>query len=290
MMLSMTGFGKTNCTYNNKKISIEIKTLNSKQADIITKIPGIFKEVELELRNELINKLERGKIECGIWIDNHNSDRHTVINETVVIDYHNQLSTITKKLGISQDLLLQTAMRLPDVLKIERPEFNKEEWKLIFSSVRDTINLVIEYRRKEGKTLEKDILQRINNINLLLDKVSKYESGRITDIKERIISNHTDLFKNISHDKNRFEQEMIYYLEKIDITEEKVRLKYHCDFFIESSKESISNGKKLSFITQEIGREINTIGSKANNINIQKIVVEMKDELEKIKEQVLNIL
>jgi len=290
MMLSMTGFGKTNCTSNNKKISIEIRSLNSKQADIITKIPGIYKEVELNLRNELINKLERGKIECGIWVDNHNADRHTVINDTVVIDYYNQLAAISEELGISQDSLLKTAMRLPDVLRIERPEFNQEEWELIFSSVREAIDLVIEYRRKEGLTLEKDIIQRINNISFLLDKIPEYESGRIIDIKEKILSHQKEHFKNISLDKNRFEQEMIYYLEKFDITEEKVRLKHHCDFFRESSKESKSVGKKLTFITQEIGREINTIGSKANNINIQKIVVEMKDELEKIKEQVLNIL
>ena len=181
-------------------------------------------------------------------------------------------------------------MRLPDVLKTERTEFDPDEWNVIFSSIKEAIEQLIIYRNNEGGSLEKDILSRVESISSLLNNIEKFEGGRIETVKNRISNNKKDLFKNISVDDNRFEQELIFYLEKLDITEEKVRLKHHCKYFTETCNETKSNGKKLIFIAQEIGREINTIGSKANEINIQKIVVQMKDELEKIKEQLLNIL
>ncbi len=286
----MTGFGKTYCEYGNKKVSIEIKSLNSRQADIFIKLPGIYKEVELELRNELIKNLERGKIECGIWVDNINGDRRSVINKGIVSDYYKQLNSVAKELDIEEQSLLTIAMRLPDVLKTDRPEFDPDEWKTIFSSAKTAISNLIKYRKKEGASLEKDIVSRIDIIAGLLNAIPEFESKRVNIVKDRIKNNQQEFFDNLTIDNNRFEQELIYYIEKLDITEEKVRLSHHCSYFKETCGESVSNGKKLGFIAQEIGREINTIGSKANEVNIQKIVVQMKDELEKIKEQLLNVL
>lgn len=286
----MTGFGKTNCEYENKKVTIEIKSLNSRQADVIIKTPGIYKVVELELRNELMKSLERGKIECSIWVNSTNNDRQAVINKCIVTDYYEQLKEVSEGLDIKEESLLTIAMRLPDVLKIERPEFDPDEWSEIFSSVKDAISQLIEYRIKEGLSLEKDIISRIDKITGLLEKIPEFEKERVNAVKARIKNNQQEFFENLSIDKNRFEQEIIYYIEKLDITEEKVRLLHHCIYFKDTCNESTSNGKKLAFIAQEIGREINTIGSKANEVNIQKIVVQMKDELEKIKEQMLNVL
>jgi len=290
MLKSMTGFGKAECEINNKKVSIEIKSLNSKNIDIYTKIRGIYREKELSVRNLLSKQLERGKIEFSLYYEIINEEKTNIINQEVVKNYIQQLQTITNDLGFnSNEQLLQSAMRLPDVLTPSKEELDNEEWEVVNSKINTALENIISFRKQEGESLQKDISLRINNIESKLKEVEQFESQRIETVKQRIKDNLEELkIKNIDND--RFEQELIYYLEKFDITEEKVRLKNHCKYFIEMLSEEGAIGKKLGFISQEIGREINTMGSKANNTDIQKIVVNMKDELEKIKEQVLNIL
>lgn len=290
MILSMTGFGKANCEYSNKKFSIEIKSLNSKQFDLSVKLPITYKEKELEIRNELFHKLERGKVELYINVEYFTTDNHHSINKDVVISYIKQLNEISNEKEINNIDYLNIAMRLPDTIKTNNNEITDEEWNELNNCIIIATNHLIEFRKQEGEILYKDIYNRIKIIENCLSKISVFESKRIENIRNRIQANQNNFFSNESIDKNRFEQELIYYLEKIDITEEKVRLKNHCDYFINTIKEDNSNGKKLGFIAQEIGREINTIGSKANDFEIQKLVVEMKDELEKIKEQLMNIL
>lgn len=288
----MTGFGKATLELENKKVSIEIKSLNSKQLDINTRIPNLYKEMDLVLRNEIKNKLERGKVELSIFIESVGNEKETKINKPIVESYHKQLTELSKDLGISitHEPLLQTILKLPDALKVEYQEFNEEEWKLIFDGFLTAINGLIDFRMQEGEALQQDIFTRIGIIEKLLEEVTPFEGGRIETVKARINDNLKDFIEKQNVDKNRFEQEIIYYLEKLDITEEKVRLSNHCKYFIETATNDQSIGKKLGFIAQEIGREINTLGSKANDSNIQKLVIQMKDELEKIKEQLLNVL
>ncbi len=290
MLKSMTGFGKAECEINNKKVSIEIKSLNSKNIDIYTKIRGIYREKELYIRNLLSKQLERGKIEFSLYYEIINEEKTNIINQEVVKNYIKQLQSVNTDLELnSNEQLLQSAMRLPDVLTPSKEELDNEEWEVVNSQINTAIENIISFRKQEGESLQKDISLRINNIESKLKEVEQFESQRIETVKQRIKDNLEELkIKNIDND--RFEQELIYYLEKFDITEEKVRLKNHCKYFIEMLSEEGAIGKKLGFISQEIGREINTLGSKANNTDIQKIVVNMKDELEKIKEQVLNIL
>ncbi|RUT78638.1 YicC family protein [Ancylomarina longa] len=288
----MTGFGKATLELENKKVSIEIKSLNSKQLDINTRIPNLYKEKDLVLRNEIKNKLERGKVELSIFIESIGSDKEAKINKPIVEGYYQQLLELSTELGIPMDRepILQTIVKLPDALKVEYQELDEEEWNKIFKGSQAAVNDLISFRKQEGAALQTDIFSRISNIENLQAEVTQYESKRIETVKTRINDNLNDFIEKQNVDKNRFEQEIIYYLEKLDITEEKVRLANHCKYFIETANSNNAIGKKLGFIAQEIGREINTLGSKANDSDIQKIVIQMKDELEKIKEQILNVL
>ena len=292
MLKSMTGFGKSVNEFENKKITVEIKSLNSKQADINAKIPSLYKEKEMELRNMLTKALNRGKIELSVWIDQNETNKHIQLNKSVIKNYHHQLSEISESLNrnADQEQFLEIIMRLPDVMKAEVRALDEKEWLGIKQTVIDAISEIEKFRMQEGHVLEADFRQRIKQIESLLVQIEPFAESRIEKVKERIKQNFKENLKEIDADNNRFEQELIYYLEKLDITEEKVRLANHCSYFIETMNEDQSQGKKLGFIAQEIGREVNTIGSKANHAEIQKIVVQMKDELEKIKEQVLNVL
>ena len=291
MIKSMTGYGKSIAELPGKKVTIEIKSLNSKQLDLNLKLPWIYKEKEAEIRNILSQKLNRGKIDLNISFDILDSDVIPVINKTVVKNYFSQLKEISGELGIdSDDQLLTTIMRLPDALKTEKPELSEEEWELVKSRLMESIDYLDSYRAEEGKSLEADLIRCTGKIlNFLID-IEKFEKDRIEKIKEKLNTSLMENFATEDIDRNRFEQELIYYLEKMDINEEKVRLKKHCEYFLEKISSEPPNGKILGFISQEIGREINTIGSKANDASIQKLVVMMKDELEKIKEQSLNVL
>ena len=289
MLKSMTGFGRAVLELDNKKVTVEVKSLNSKQLDLSTRIPNIYKEKDLIVRNEIKKELNRGKIEMSIFIESVGSEKEVKINLPIVKEYLNQLKGMCDECNINEENMLQTIMRLPDVLKIEYAELNEDEWNHIFKGVKTAIAEIKKYREQEGKALEKDILSRIDNIVTLSNEVPQYEDRRIEIVKSRLKDKLSDLNeKNL--DENRFEQELIYFLEKYDITEEKVRLAQHCVYFIETANTDETAGKKLGFIAQEIGREINTLGSKANDTDIQKLVIQMKDELEKIKEQILNVL
>jgi len=291
MLQSMTGFGKAVCELPNKIVNIEIRSLNSKQADVYLKLPALFKEAETELRSELMKKLVRGKIEFSIFYEMTTVERKTVINQPVLLDYMDQLRSLEMEEGVpGNEILLPLVMRLPDVFIVERQEFDLNEWKKIQVAIQSAIELLIDYRTNEGQQLAVDIQNRINGIQSMLPEIEAYEPERINRIRERMGNNLEEFLGKDKVDENRIEQEIILYLEKLDITEEKVRLKSHCNYFLETMALDEPIGKKLGFITQEIGREINTIGSKANDKDIQQTVVRMKDELEKIKEQLLNVL
>jgi len=290
MLLSMTGFGKAICELTNKKIIIEIKSLNSKQIDIYSRLPGLYKEKDIYIRNLISSKLFRGKIDVSIHIDSADIGRDSIINKELVKSYFKQLVDVSDDLGVNDKSdLFSVVMRLPDVLKQEKEELNEEEWNTIKNSIEDALDNLILFRQQEGVVLKKDIEQRIVAILKLQEELEPFEKERIVKIKEKL-KNSLKEIDNDEYDKNRLEQELIYYLEKLDITEEKIRLAHHCNFFLKTIELEEPVGKKLGFISQEIGREINTLGSKANNSDMQKIVIAMKDELEKVKEQVLNIL
>jgi len=291
MIKSMTGFGKAECELATRKISVEIKSLNSKTLDIYTKIPGIYRQKELEIRNEISRTLQRGKIEFILYYEYTDESKATTVNKGVVKNYINQLKSISDELELkSSDQLLQIAMRLPDTLNIEREEIDESDWAKIQAAIAQAMENVENFRLQEGKHLEEDFISRIEIIEKYKNEITPFEEARTLKIKEKIKESLRKTIDEKDIDKNRLEQEIIYYLEKLDITEEKVRLTNHCKYFKEVLNDPEPSGKKLGFITQEIGREINTIGSKANDYDIQKIVVLMKDELEKIKEQGLNIL
>jgi len=287
----MTGFGKSMFELPNNKINVEIKTLNSKQFDLTLRIPSIYREKEIELRNLLSTRLTRGKIDVIITVESTTADGITKFNLPIIEDYYLQLRDISEKLGITETSdYIKIILSLPDSLVSQQPQLDESEWSTVESALNDAINDIDEFRSREGKILEDDIIKRANIILDLLQQIEQFEFQRIEKIKKRIRENFEEIFGNAGIDENRFEQELIYYIEKIDFTEEKVRLKNHIDYFFETLKDDDSVGKKLGFITQEIGREINTLGSKANDADIQKIVIQMKDELEKIKEQSLNVL
>jgi uncharacterized protein (TIGR00255 family) len=287
----MTGYGKAIAETPQKKITIEIKSLNSKQLDLNTKLPWLYKEKEPEIRNLISQKLDRGKIDFSIFCDMLDDEVVTVINKTAVRNYYNQFKEIAADLKIDLDDQIFTAiMKLPDTLKTEKPEMPETEWEVVRKQIIESVNMLDLYRIEEGNSITADLKKCIGKILLLLESVGTHESGRITKVREKLDSLLEEAVGKENIDKNRFEQELIFYLEKYDINEEKVRLKTHCDYFIETMNTPAPNGKILNFIAQEIGREINTIGSKANDASIQKLVVMMKDELEKIKEQTLNIL
>lgn len=291
MLVSMTGYGKASCEIENKKLTIEVKSLNSKQLDINSRIPGFYKEKEIEIRNLISRKIVRGKIDFNLYAEVTNTDNSSIINVDIVRTYFKQLSEISQELGIeSKQELLSIIMRLPDTLKTEREQLEDEEWNQLLVGIDQAMDDLITFRNQEGIALEKDIMTRVEQISALLTQVEPLESQRLERVKERLRSNLKDLAENDDIDENRFEQELIFYLEKMDINEEKVRLANHLKYFVETMKLDEPVGRKLGFISQEIGREINTLGSKANDSEIQKLVILMKDELEKIKEQLLNVL
>jgi uncharacterized protein (TIGR00255 family) len=287
----MTGYGKAEFEFGNKKFKLEIKSLNSKQLDVNTRIPALYREKDLDIRRELSDRLVRGKIDFNIYMENLGEDSSSKINEPVLLSYYHHLEKISHQLNLPvNESILSSALRLPDAVKTEYDEPDEQEWKLVLEKIRAAIDDIDRFRNQEGLALEKDLRNNIQTIEMLSAKISQFEVQRIEAIKARINESLESLKLNGSVDQNRFEQELIFYLEKLDINEEKVRLKNHLHYFIETTSLPESSGKKLGFIAQEIGREINTIGSKANESNIQRLVVEMKDYLERIKEQVMNVL
>jgi uncharacterized protein (TIGR00255 family) len=288
----MTGYGKAIADTGVKKLTVEIRSLNSKQLDINAKLPWIYKEKEIEIRNVISQKLGRGKIDLSISYDIIDEEQLPSINKAAVVNYLRQIESINSDLGISSDPtnMLQIIMRLPDTVKTEKTELSEDEWIIIKQLILEAIDAVDKYRADEGKALENDIRSSTGKILKYLDEIVPFETGRADKIREKLESTLGELNGTVTIDRNRLEQELIYYLEKLDINEEKVRLRKHCDYFLETLSVNEANGKTLSFITQEMGREINTIGSKANDASIQKFVVMMKEELEKIKEQTLNAL
>ena len=290
MLLSMTGFGKATCEIKNQKLTVEVKSLNSKQFDLTSRIPNDYREKEMEIRNILANKLIRGKVDISIYTEVNNVDAAAEINTDVVKAYYQQLSKIAAELGIQTGPeLLSTIIRLPDAMKTGRDELDEADWALIIKTVEDAADQLVAFRKQEGVALANDLSTRISNIQNYLAQVPQYERPRIDRIKERIKGDLEEFIKLENIIRDRLEQEMIFYIEKLDINEEKVRLANHCKYFLDSMNEEAA-GRQLGFIAQEIGREINTLGSKANDSEMQKLVVCMKDELEKIKEQSLNVL
>lgn len=287
----MTGFGKAEFEVNNKKITIEIKSLNSKQIDINTRTPALYREKDIIIRKALSEKLTRGKVDFNIYVENLGDESNSKINEPILKSYFEHLSKISKDLNLAVDhSTLQASMRLPDVVKTEYETLNKKEWEIIYSNVLKALEDINDFRIQEGKALLADISGNVTSIQTLLAELEPFEEQRIEAVRTRLTENLDKLKLNGNIDDNRFEQELIFYLEKLDINEEKVRLTNHCEYFLETITQPVPTGKKLGFISQELGREINTIGSKANETNIQRIVVQMKDHLERIKEQLLNVL
>ena len=286
MIQSMTGFGKATMQLETKKINVEIKSLNSKGLDLNTRMPQAYREMEVAVRNEISTKLERGKIDFSIFIESTTEQTSNKVNIPIINSYISQLREVDANADETE--LLKMAIRMPDAMKIEREDMDADDWQNIQKVISEAINNLLDFRQAEGKSLEKEFLLRTENIRQHLSDAIVHDQDRITAIKDRLQSAISELKINV--DENRFEQELIYYLEKLDITEEKVRLANHLDYFIETINKSEANGRKLGFISQEIGREINTMGSKSNHAPMQKLVVMMKDELEKIKEQVLNVL
>jgi uncharacterized protein (TIGR00255 family) len=281
----MTGYGKSVLQFPTKKISLEIKSLNSKNLDLNTRMPSVYREKELHIRKLIASHLVRGKVDFSLYLEITGEETTSKVNKPVVKTYMQQLKDVVD--GDDTELL-KMAVRFPDALSTERDDIDVDEWKQIEDGIKSTLEKIKDYRLQEGKALESDFNDRIKNIDDLLEQVIAIDPERIENVRERLRKGIADIKEKV--DENRFEQELVYYIEKFDITEEKVRLHNHLEYFVKSLNSDDSNGKKLGFIGQEIGREINTIGSKANYAPMQKIVVQMKDELEKIKEQLLNVL
>ncbi|MWW24195.1 YicC/YloC family endoribonuclease [Algibacter lectus] len=285
MIYSMTGYGKSVLQLPTKKITIELKSLNSKSLDLNARMPSIYREKELSIRKLLADKLVRGKVDFSIYVEATAEDTSTQINTPVVKQYMEQLRQVVKGSEIE---LLKMAVKFPDALNTVREEIDENEWNIISKEINTAVADLNSYRLNEGKVLEQDFINRIDTIGSVLEQVIAMDPERVEGVRERLHKGVAELKEK--YDENRFEQELVYYIEKFDITEEKVRLKNHLNYFIESINSEESNGKKLGFISQEMGREINTIGSKSNYAPMQQLVVQMKDELEKIKEQLLNVL
>lgn len=286
MIQSMTGFGKATLQLPTKKITVEVKSLNSKGLDLNVRIPSVYREMELGLRNQIATALERGKIDFSIFIESTAEQTSTKVNVPIVKAYINQLREVYAEADETE--LMKMAVRMPDALKTERDEIDENDWAQIQTVIDESLKNIREFRASEGASLEKEFLHRIANIMTMMNDTVALDGERIQTIKTRLQTAIEEL--KVTLDENRFEQELIFYLEKYDITEEKVRLENHLNYFIETIAGTEANGRKLGFITQEMGREINTMGSKSNHAQMQKLVVQMKDELEKIKEQVLNVL
>jgi uncharacterized protein (TIGR00255 family) len=289
MLLSMTGYGRVTHTYRDKTISIELRSLNSKYTDIRARIPQNYKEKEPELRRILTDKVHRGKIELVIDVQSAQGDDEYGLNPALFRKYHRELKSLSEELGIEDGDMLQAILRIPNVITTAADTIDEEEWKAVLQALDITIDKFAQYRNSEGKAMEEDMITRVDNISNLLQQLDPHEEERIDRLRQRVYKNLEEYVGKNKVDENRFEQEILYYLEKIDITEEKVRLGQHCKYYKEElAKSTPLKGRKLSFISQEMGREINTMGAKANSSNIQRLVVGMKDELEKIKEQVAN--
>ncbi len=290
MLKSMTGYGKAECELSQKKITIEIKSLNSKQMDLNTRISLLFREKDLEIRRELSDKLIRGKVDFILYSESLGEDSATKINAGVVKSYYKQMEQISADLNIPlHDSILQTILTLPEVVKNGKEELDEKEWKAITAKIAEAIASLDQFRIQEGSVLKQDLVSNVQSITSLLTEIEQYEEERVTRIKEKIFEGLRDIsIEQVN--ENRLEQEMIFYLEKMDVNEEKVRLLNHCNYFLETMGLNEPVGKKLGFIAQEIGREVNTLGSKANHLEMQKLVIRMKDALEKIKEQLLNVL
>jgi uncharacterized protein (TIGR00255 family) len=282
----MTGFGKASLQLPTKKITVEIKSLNSKSLDLNTRMPSVFREMELGLRNQISQRLERGKVDFSLYVEVTGEETTSKINVPIVKGYINQMKAVIPNADETE--LMKMAVRMPDALKTERDEIDENEWKQIQTVIDEALENIANFRKDEGASLEKEFQLRIDNIEKLMNEAVSYDAERVETVKTRLRTALDELKVNV--DENRFEQELIFYLEKYDITEEKVRLGNHLNYFIETLNGTEANGRKLGFITQEMGREINTMGSKSNHTEMQKLVVMMKDELEKIKEQVLNVL
>ena len=292
MIQSMTGYGKATAELPDKKINVEIKSLNSKAMDLSTRIAPAYREKEIEIRNEISKVLERGKVDFSLWIEKkEGADSATPINQELLKGYYKQILSISENLNIPLPAdWFQTLLRMPDVMsKTEIQELSEEEWATVHATVLEAVNHLVDFRKQEGMALEKKFREKISNISSLLEKITPYEKERVEKVKERIIE-ALEKTLSVDYDKNRLEQELIYYIEKLDVTEEKQRLTNHLKYFISTLEGGCGQGKKLGFIAQEMGREINTLGSKSNHAEMQKIVVQMKDELEQIKEQVLNVM
>ena len=286
MIYSMTGFGKALVQLPLKKITVEIKSLNSKNLDLSVRLPQPYKEKELEIRNVIAQQLERGKVECSVFIEVTGEETSATLNAPIVKAYIAQMKNIIPDADATE--LMKMAVRMPDALKVERCELDEQEWNEIVKVLNQALVNINEFRRQEGEKLGNDFVNRISTIRSCMNEIEGYEEDRIKTVKDRLLQNLKELEVNI--DESRYAQEVVYYIEKLDINEEKVRLTNHLDYFMETMNSSEHGGRKLGFIAQEMGREINTMGSKSNHAEMQKLVVKMKDELEKIKEQVLNIL
>jgi uncharacterized protein (TIGR00255 family) len=282
----MTGYGKASLQLTTKKITVELKSLNSKGLDLNTRMPSVYREMELVLRNQISQRLERGKVDFSLYIEVTGEETSSKINVPIIKGYINQMKEVLPNADETE--LMKMAVRMPDALKTERDEIDQNEWKEIQKVIDEAIENIVDFRKNEGLSLEKEFKDRVGNILSLMNEAISFDKERIETVKTRLKTALDELKINV--DQNRFEQELIFYLEKYDITEEKVRLENHLNYFIQTLGGTEANGRKLGFITQEMGREINTMGSKSNHTEMQKLVVLMKDELEKIKEQVLNIL
>lgn len=288
----MTGYGKSVANYQGKKIHVEIKSLNSKALDLSTRIAPLYREKEMWIRQRIAKELERGKVDFSLWIEKNEASLATPINKAVVSNYIQQIQSICNELNIEEpeEHIIPTVLRLPDAMTLtEADELSEEEWNVVTVAIDEAITLLVEFRKQEGESLAKTFNEKVDNIEALLHSIEPYETARVEKIRERIISNLQKI-SEVEYDKNRLEQEMIYYIEKLDISEEKQRLANHLNYFRETMRDGHGQGKKLGFIAQEMGREINTTGSKSNLAEMQNIVVKMKDELEQIKEQVLNVM
>ena len=291
MIHSMTGYGQTVVNHNNKKIHIEIKSLNSKNLDVTTRIASIYREHEIEIRQTIATQLQRGKIDLAIWIEYNTEHASLPIDPQIIKTYYTQLKDIITQADMPEPTdWLQTILRMPDAIQHNQVEtLEEEEWTTVHNAINQAITQLIDFRKQEGTALQAMFQEKISNIATLMQQIDKYETQRVDKIKSRIIDNLQQLHE-VEYDRNRLEQELIYYIEKLDISEEKQRLANHLTYFTQTMNDQPGQGKKLGFIAQEMGREINTTGSKSNNAEMQNIVVKMKDELEQIKEQVLNVL
>lgn len=290
MILSMTGFGKAVVEMNDKKITAEIKSLNSKQLDLMIRIPQQYRECELPLRSLVAAELERGKVDLAITVESNAGTSQSIINKSLAFEYKRQIEDLAQEIGVPEpEDWYSVLLRMPDIMKTEMPYMDDAEKEALNDAVSNAIKELVAFRTQEGNRLEQFFKEKIENIQQLLNEVPKYEQERIEKIRGRIVD-ALEKLKNEDYDKNRLEQEMIFYIEKLDITEEKLRLQNHLDYFLSTMETGHGQGKKLGFISQEMGREINTLGSKANHAELQRIVVRMKDQLEQIKEQVLNVM